>query len=238
MLYEHLLGLILSDTLPAGSRLPPERVLAQHMGTNRSTLREAMRRLEQARLLSPKHGSGVTVGDFRRLGTLDLLGGFLEHGSDPREKARVVLDLLGPRAQVVEYLVTIAAERATADDVHALTPLVVTAARAEREHDALALLDAQNRFMDALVDLTESLLVRWVANPILFALGDMLGRRPELLLFEPSFARLGEELLDCFTHADRARALATTRQFHAEVDAQLRTLLEPLASQESPHDHA
>jgi len=234
-LHEHLLGRILSDDLPAGSKLPPERLLAQEMGTNRSTLREAMRRLEQARLISSRQGSGVTVGDFRRAGTLELLGAFLEHGASTQEKAQVVLDLLPPRAQVVEYLVGIAATRARAEDIEALRSLVERAEGAEAERDVLPLLEAQSEFMNALVDTTGSLLVRWVANPILFALDDMLGRRPELLLFEPSFAALASGLLECFRASDELGAVKLARRFHAEVDEQLRALLEPLTHSEEDH---
>ncbi|NOY90506.1 MAG: FadR family transcriptional regulator [Deltaproteobacteria bacterium] len=234
-LHESLLGRILSDELPAGSKLPPERVLAQEMGTNRSTLREALRRLEQARLIRSRQGSAVTVGDFRRTGTLELLGAFLEHGASPQEKAQLVLDLLPPRAQVVEYLVGIAATRASAQDIEALTPLVERAEQAELERDALPLLQAQSDFMNALVDCTGSLLVRWVANPILFALDDMLARRPELLLFEPSFAALGAGLIECFRGSDGAGALELAQGFHRHVDEQLRALLEPLTHSEEDH---
>jgi len=236
-LYESLLARILSDDLPAGSMLPPERVLAQSMGTNRSTLREAMRRLEQTRLIAPRQGSGVTVGDFRRTGSLELLGAFLEHGASTREKAQVVLDLLAPRAEIVEYLVSIAATQAGPEDVAALRPLVQQAEQAERERDAASLIEAQSQFMDALVDITGSLLVRWVANPILFALDDMLARRPEILLFEPSFAALAAGLLERFAAADRAGALSLAHTFHAKVDTQLRALLEPLTHLEEAHAH-
>lgn len=224
-LYERLLGQILSDERPAGSKLPPERALAQELGTNRSTLREALRRLEQARLLTPRQGSGVVVADFREVGTLELLGSFLMHGKDPAEKARVVIDLLEPRAHVVEYLVALVGRRRRRDAVERLAPHVQAAREAEEARDATDLLSAQDEFMNGLVELADSLLVRWVANPLLNALGDMLGKRPELLLFTPSFADLGDELLRCFEAGDAGAAVRAARAFHAEVDDQLRGAL-------------
>ena len=49
-IYTVLQGRILSGALPAGSRLPAERELAAEFNTNRNTLREAIRRLEQDRM--------------------------------------------------------------------------------------------------------------------------------------------------------------------------------------------
>src|SRR5574341_1094738 len=60
---------ILSGELKAGERLSGERELAIKYGTNRNTLREAVRKLEQARLVTVRHGQGVTVADFRRTPT-------------------------------------------------------------------------------------------------------------------------------------------------------------------------
>ena len=40
---------ILDGSLPPGSQLPPERELMNQLGISRSTLREALRRLEENR---------------------------------------------------------------------------------------------------------------------------------------------------------------------------------------------
>jgi len=64
-IFEDLQKHILGGQLSAGERLLGERELAAKYGTNRNTLREAVRKLEQARLVSVRHGRGVTVADFR-----------------------------------------------------------------------------------------------------------------------------------------------------------------------------
>lgn len=46
-----------------GDRLPPERELAEGLGLSRPTLREAIRRLTEARLLEARQGSGTYVAD-------------------------------------------------------------------------------------------------------------------------------------------------------------------------------
>ncbi len=57
----------------AGQSLPSERNLAEVLGVSRPLVREAVRRLEQAGLVAIRHGSGLTVCDFRMTAGLDLL---------------------------------------------------------------------------------------------------------------------------------------------------------------------
>ena len=49
---------IFAGELAPGERLPGERELAVRYHTNRNTLREAFRTLEQARLVTVRHGKG------------------------------------------------------------------------------------------------------------------------------------------------------------------------------------
>src|SRR5688572_10569909 len=85
---------ILRGQLSAGERLPGERELASKYDTNRNTLREAVRKLEQARLVTVRHGQGVTVADFRKTGTMELLPPLLETATEPMEVAHIVEDIL------------------------------------------------------------------------------------------------------------------------------------------------
>jgi DNA-binding FadR family transcriptional regulator len=130
--YEALLERILSDGLKPGERLPSERELSATWKASRNTLREAIRRLEHARLVSTRHGQGVTVLDFRRTGTLELMGAFLQYAKDDAERAAVLLDLLEPRLHIIEQLVVLAARRATAEDLELLAAAAATGEAAER----------------------------------------------------------------------------------------------------------
>lgn len=53
--------LIVSGVLQPGDRLPQENELAAELGISRNSMREAVRALEQARVLSVRHGSGTYV---------------------------------------------------------------------------------------------------------------------------------------------------------------------------------
>jgi DNA-binding FadR family transcriptional regulator len=54
---------ILDGSFAPGDRLPPERVLASQLRVNRSSVREALKRLEELRLVDIQQGSGTRVRD-------------------------------------------------------------------------------------------------------------------------------------------------------------------------------
>src|SRR5581483_9881877 len=60
-----------------GTRLPPERELAERLGTNRNTLREALRTLESENLVRARQGDGTIVLDWRSTAEINLLPSFL-----------------------------------------------------------------------------------------------------------------------------------------------------------------
>lgn len=232
-LFDRLRARILSDEFTKGQRLPPERELAREYATNRNTLREAIRRLEQAGLVTVRQGQGVTVTDFRREGSLELLGAFLTHGSDVREKAEVLLGLLEPRAEILEYLVEASSKRAAPEDLDRIEATIAELKAAEDAKDEEAFVSAQHRWLNALVDSTHNLAFRWVANPFLESIRDMMARAKGLILFEPSLAAMAYEVLERARRGDAAGARAVTSDFHRTVDEKLRMILEPAAKKES-----
>ncbi|MBW2279575.1 MAG: FadR family transcriptional regulator [Deltaproteobacteria bacterium] len=52
---------ILDGEFAPGDRLPPERELAEQLHVNRSSIREALKKLEQLRLVEIQQGSGIRV---------------------------------------------------------------------------------------------------------------------------------------------------------------------------------
>lgn len=73
-IYRQLRDAILGGGLAPGSALAGERVLAEQFEVNRHAVREAMRRLEQARLVEVSHGGATKVLDWRTHAGLELLG--------------------------------------------------------------------------------------------------------------------------------------------------------------------
>ncbi|MEU6486861.1 GntR family transcriptional regulator [Streptomyces sp. NPDC046887] len=82
-LYARLRDRILGGALPAGSALTAEREMAAAYGVNRHAVREAVKRLQQARLVEVSHGGRTLVLDWRHTAGLDLAVGLAESGQGP-----------------------------------------------------------------------------------------------------------------------------------------------------------
>jgi fatty acid metabolism transcriptional regulator FadR len=74
---EQIRSSIIRGTYKPGDRLPPERVLAKLFNVTRTTLREALKKLESLKLLTIRQGDGAMVGDYLNSESLDLLGDLL-----------------------------------------------------------------------------------------------------------------------------------------------------------------
>lgn len=79
---------ILEEKLKAGDKLPTETALAKEMGVARSTVREAIKRLESQNILTVRHGAGSFVTDQPGLADDPLGLDFIE------DKERLAFDLL------------------------------------------------------------------------------------------------------------------------------------------------
>ncbi|MBV1947127.1 FadR/GntR family transcriptional regulator [Streptomyces sp. BV129] len=82
-LYAVLRDRILAGTPRPGSPLTAERDLAAEFGVNRHAVREAVKRLQQARLVEVSHGGRTLVLDWRRTAGLDLAIGIAGADSGP-----------------------------------------------------------------------------------------------------------------------------------------------------------
>jgi GntR family transcriptional repressor for pyruvate dehydrogenase complex len=120
---QQLRELILSGQFGVGDKLPPERELAERLGVNRGSLREAIKSLELIGLVRTRQGDGTRVTDFMRTAGIELVSHLLLRGGEAPD-----LPLLG---EVLEFRVTfgkecarLAAERATPDGIAALRAVV------------------------------------------------------------------------------------------------------------------
>jgi len=218
---------ILSGELAPGERLPGERELAAEYKTNRNTLREAVRRLEQARLVTVRHGQGVTVADFRKGGTLELLAPFLESASELGESVHMLEDILRARLLVLEFATRLAAERADKADFARLRDITELVIAAFERKDPTLIGHGFQRWLDALVDSSHSVAVRWIANPFLEAYREIIDRFPALWVLEPSFPEYLREFGGALEAGDAERAIGLTRVYYQRVD---RSFMQALAA--------
>lgn len=159
---------ILAGTWPPGTRLPPERRLAETLEVNRLTLRAALAQLEAQGLVRARRGDGIWVQDLRRTGTLDLLGDLVALGD-----RGLVAELLGLRRAVAAEAVALAAARATPEDRAHLAAL---AAAQATETDPRAFLLGDLEFARAVIRAARSLPMELLLN----ALGPVYRDHPHL----------------------------------------------------------
>lgn len=171
---------ILSGARPAGSRLPPERALAEQLGISRLTLRAALARLEAEGLVQPRQGSGVLVLDYREHGGVGLLPHLLE-----LEDLRLLEPFLRLRRVLAAEALAGAIERITPE---ALEALEAQATELSRTTDPEALMAGNLAFSRRVVQLADNLPMTLLFNTV----AEVVGQRPEiraLMLSDPAAVR-------------------------------------------------
>jgi GntR family transcriptional repressor for pyruvate dehydrogenase complex len=209
---------IIRGDIPADQRLPAERQLAERYGANRNTVREAIRKLEQARLVTVRHGQGVTVCDFRQTATIEILAPFLEACPDPAERIAVMSDLLAARNQVVGYAVDLAVQRHQPEHERRLAELAERLRERFEAADARAVAELTQGWLEALIDAARSLPIRWLANPFLELHEGLIDRFPGLCVLEPGLPEYLHGFLEAFEVGESARCRALTHAYFERVD--------------------
>ena len=110
--------LILSGQIKLGSRLPPERKLSQQYNVSRTTIREAIKQIEQLGLVETRPQNGTFVSDYLEEASLDLL---IHMMKDPESwDAETLLSLLETRKVIELFAVTKAVSSAQEADIEFL----------------------------------------------------------------------------------------------------------------------
>lgn len=109
---------IVEGRLTPGDTLPSERSLADQFEVNRSSVREALTRLEAWGLVEVRHGGGTRVRDFLASAGLTLLPWLVAPGGslDPE----MLADLLEVRVMLLRWTARQAARRAEPARIEAL----------------------------------------------------------------------------------------------------------------------
>jgi GntR family transcriptional regulator, transcriptional repressor for pyruvate dehydrogenase complex len=90
--HARLRGEILRGRYAPGDALPSERKLSEELEANRHAIREALKRLQQAGLVSITQGGATRVRDWRRHGGLELLLD-LEEAPEQLEVPRAAMEM-------------------------------------------------------------------------------------------------------------------------------------------------
>jgi GntR family transcriptional repressor for pyruvate dehydrogenase complex len=209
--FERLRSRILSGAYQPGEKLPTERDLAETLGVNRASVREALKRLEFLELVEVVHGQGTFVRELGASSALQLVEALL------RDRRTVTADLM---AQLLEFrrrvtldVVELAARNGTPEHVERARALIEREAQQGTDPQSALDLDIQ---MNALLgEASGNLLYQFVTN-----------------LFSKLVRRLGPLYYN--RERDHQRSLETHRQLLAAIErrdpAQARRIIEVMLS--------
>ncbi len=222
---EQLRDAILDGALPAGSKLPPERVLAERFQVNRTSLREALKVLEGLGLIAVRQGDGATVLPAEEA-SLDLLGPMIFR--DGRIDSAVLVDVIEVIQSLLLEMSRLAIERHRPEQLVEIRRL--------RDQIADSSLDREQRFAagrDVIVELSDMTRNRvW----------QMLARKTRNLLASPPLvaarAQLDRDPCDVVPIIDRCTESIEACRPQAALDS-LRAYVEYLSEMAlSLRDHA
>jgi len=127
--FDQLRNRIVYQELKAGEELPSERLLSEMLGVSRNAVREAIKRLQQARLVEVKHGGMTTVLDYRREASADLLPSLLfdQNGQIQVDAARSIVRMRQVLSPAIAADAAVNGGAAAADRLDALVDDMVAA---------------------------------------------------------------------------------------------------------------
>lgn len=157
--------MILNGEIRPGTKLPPERELAASFGTNRNTLREAIRILEEDGLVDVRQGGGMMVQDWRQTAGISLLPHVLTLMDDTNEKMTCMLDALKVRRLALGLVVRMAAENGTEKSHNELHEALERTKRAMEGKDDPV--EADINFYQTLVRIGDSMVLTWLTNTVM-----------------------------------------------------------------------
>ena len=120
---EMLLKYILQDGIRPGEKLPAERTLATQLNVTRATLREALKKLEQLKLIVIHQGKGIIVEDFHKA-SIDLIFSLLVINGEIDLK--ILENILEARELFGTDVARCAARRADTKDIEQMKILMET----------------------------------------------------------------------------------------------------------------
>jgi DNA-binding FadR family transcriptional regulator len=157
LVFAELCEAILSGRYAPGERLPTQRTLAAELDVNMASVREALGRLEQLRLVEVRHGDATRVLDWRSSGGLEALAAL--GSSDPD----VIGALFEARRLLLVEAARLAAERRSARQAERIAELAAAVAAAADDQSALL---ADWEFMAAVVEAAGNLVFQLIMNSV------------------------------------------------------------------------
>lgn len=228
IVFDQIVEGVLSGDLPPGEALPSERELARILGVSRPTVREALKRVAAAGLVTIRQGDGARVQDIARSGGLDLLPRLLIRGG--ALVPSVARSIVEARAAVGPGVAGLAARRAT--DAHIAT-LTGTLTDLAAEPDPVGQQVVALEFWSIVVDAADSIAFRLMYNSLRAAYEPAVPALAAVL--EPEVGNIDgyRSVVEAVSAHEPERAEAAARELLAPATAALLELCEALEAAES-----
>jgi DNA-binding FadR family transcriptional regulator len=222
--FDQLRSRILNEELQAGEDLPSERVLCELLSVNRSAVREAIKRLQQAGLVEVRHGGATQVLDYRQEAGPDLLSNLLVNtsGGIQVDVARSVVrmrQVLSPE---------IAADAASQQDPAVAESLTAICTRMAASDDVLTLQLLAFEFWDVLVDASKNIAYRLAMNSLRKTYGHIGGLLVQVMERELLDLASFEQLAKAVRCGQRQQAFDCAKAYIDSSSAAIYTVLDLL----------
>ncbi len=199
-----------------GERLPPERAFAEQFGVSRGTVRDALRRLEEAGFVEKRPGSGTYVA-------------YCEVETASVARSTSPLELIDTRyalePQIVRLAVLNATERALAKAERALEVM-------ERsEHDADGFAVGDEAFHLALAECTRNAMLVWITERVSEVRNNAeWARMRQLTLSRTTIRRYNAQHREVFEAVRRRDAERAYRAMRLHLDFARQSLIDAASS--------
>jgi DNA-binding FadR family transcriptional regulator len=195
---------ILLGRYQPGARLPPERELALKLGTNRNTLREALRTLESENLVRARQGDGILVLDWRVVGEINLLPHFLAEETPIDERFDALYNLFKLRDALIDHALQLAVGHVTDADVAALRAALGQLGSVDS--GTLEAVRADIEFYRRIVLASRTSVLIWIFNTFARIFAQLGERYPELWKVDRAYVDTLDEVVRALIAGEEAEA--------------------------------
>jgi len=219
-------GRIRARRFPLGTKLPPERELADQLGTSRGVLREALRILETRGTVNVRYGVGTFVAEDWASGHLTMSVGLR------LETPQLAVEEITVARRVIECAVVEVAARARDDlDVRELKGLLDSAGKAREAHDMKRFIELDVEFHEFLGCCTHNSILQQMQAELTRATSVVRDVATETHNATRAALRFHTEILDAIALSDGERAKAAMLMHLSDAGERLLGALGETASQ-------
>lgn len=207
---------VLSGRYEPGEKLPTQRTLAADLGVTMTAIREAVKRLEQLRLVEVRHGDAMRVTDWRTDGGLDVIAHVLLRGGT-LDRATLAA-IMEARCSMLSEVGRLAAGRRS--DAQAAT-LLELAGRIAEAADAEAAQALDFAFFSVMVEAADNVVFVLVMNSIRQLYFDQAELFRAVVADHEELAPVYRRAALAVERGDAERAAARVREIAAAQESRL-----------------